>query len=129
MKRLLIGAVAALTIALTLSTPAGASPRFDDGICWDVSAADVAAIDRGFLLGEHVDPDGQVDGRPTGSTYIVGDIMVGGQTVAEDEVWIELNGVMYAVTDQARERSVLLDGRHYLDADKGADMLEYCTGF
>ena len=55
--------------------------------------------------------------------------MVGGQTVAEDEVWIELNGVMYAVTDQARERSVLLDGRHYLDADKGADMLEYRTGF
>jgi hypothetical protein len=125
--RLIIGAVAALSVVGLVGAPAAEA----DGICWyETPQIEIAAIDRGFTGDEYVMNVASLGFVET--DYISGDIWTGrmstARPVATDQVWVEIDGVVYPVTDYAREHSVLPDGRRYAEADL-VEIVTECVGW
>ena len=127
MKRLIGGGLLALAIGLAAAPVAGAAPHFDDGLCWDASAAEVAAINRGFTGGEHIGHAVEIPG-PHGSVYIGGDIMSGSQIVVPLQLWILVDGAVESATIGAEQHGDFPSNSHYYD-EQQATYLPPCVKY
>jgi hypothetical protein len=128
MKKLIVGGLAALALGLVAAPVAGADPApHFDGLCWDASAAEVAAINRGFTGGEHVGHAVEIPG-PHGSIYIGGDVMSGSQIVVPLQLWILVDGAVESATTGAQQHGDFPSNSHYYD-EQQATYLPPCVKY
>lgn len=126
MKRL-VAAVAAVgaSAGLVCSAPAGAAPVI---ACKSAPTAVVAMINAAFTDGEELVNSQSVDG-PDSMTYIGGNIDKAGSRESSGDVWLLSDGVLYALSSDARRRTMLPDGRDLASAgdDYGSELIN-CVG-
>ena len=74
-------------------------------------------INAAFTNGQHLEHAAAIDG-PQASTYVIGDITrADGQRENSSEAWVFREGVVYALTRNARRDTLFTDGRDLVPAD------------
>lgn len=85
-------------------------------------------INAAFTDGEELVNSQSVDG-PDSMTYIGGNIDKAGSRESSGDVWLLSDGVLYALSSDARRRTMLPDGRDLASAgdDYGSELIN-CVG-
>ena len=80
--------------------------------CQDAPSRIVDIIDASLTDGEHLEHTQAIEG-PHSTTYVGGNIFgANGMKVSSQDTWVLSNGQVYAITSDARQRTLLPDGRH-----------------
>lgn len=95
---------------IPLTTPPGALPPTGNR-CQEAPSRIVEIINAAFINGEHIENTQSIDG-PRGITYVGGDITsADGKRISSRDTWAVSGGAVYAITSDARRRTLLPDGR------------------
>jgi hypothetical protein len=110
--------------------PPPAAPVAPAVACNDAPNTVLDMINSGFTDGEVLDNAQAVD-LPNAMTLIGGDInSASGSRESSRDSWLYSDGVLYAITSDARRRSLFADGRDVAPNDWGLynDALANCVG-
>ena len=112
-----------------MPAPAGPAAMFT---CKEAPSAVVEIINASFTNGEHLEHAQAVEGPQT-MTYVGGNIFdPSGTKLSSQDSWVLSDGVVYALTSDARRHTVLLDGRdleaHFWDWAEYNDAVGKCVG-
>lgn len=98
--------------------------------CKDAPAGIVAMIDAAFTDGKHLENAQSID-LPKAMTIVGGNIVdPDGTRVSSQDSWLLSGGIVYALTSDARRRTMLPDGRDllYFDWTTYNDQVGTCVG-
>lgn len=96
--------------------------------CQPAPAALVQLINAAFTDGEQLDHPAAVNG-PNDATYIAGDITKAKEVVSHADVWLSQHGALFALSSDARKRTILADGRDIAYAgDEYGSAAQACIG-
>lgn len=103
------------TVAPTASerwlAPSTSSSTAAAAACDEAPARVVEMINAAFTNGEHLEHAQAVRG-PNAMTFVGGNIYdAAGERVSSEDAWVLSNGAVYALTSDARRRTLLQDGR------------------
>lgn len=99
-----------------VATPVAPMPT-PEAHCKDAPSGVVAVIDAAFTDGEHLENTQAID-LPKAMTIIGGNIVnSAGKRVSSQDSWLFSDGAVYALTSDARRRTMLPDGRDLLYFD------------
>lgn len=118
---------------LALPKPKFPASPADTAKCHEAPQRIVDMIDAAFTdPGEHLEHAQAVDG-PQSMVYVGGNIFDStGQKVSSQDTWVMSNGQLYALTSDARRRTLLPDGRdleaHYWTWTDYNDAVGKCVG-